>query len=467
MKIAKLLNNKYAIRLEKGEEIMDSLATFAKKHPEVGFAQFSMIGAVEGTEKDKIKVYLSQHGNKGGHKLQEFTGKMELLPSWGNIAWKHDNPTEPAVHCHVNLGEGESLSASDGATASGLLRGHGGHLGEAKVSLTAEIILEVLSHEKFTRKMDQDVQLELWNFPSHYSQLEDNSAEKELEKLKQKNQELQARLEIFQENYQASQKETKQLKAKIEELNKKITDLQAQVGTGNEEKQKLQTELEKKQTEVKELGSQITSLTARRQELRNKVRELEDKLEEAGDNKEELQTQLVQTKGQLETCQKDLTSTEEKRRGLITQIDKLQATLTNIDNSKNEVDRYRRELTNALIKQKELEGKIKELESSTGSSSSGEIKKLQDELGKWSSKFPNQTPEQINLPALVLDQTALSESKDFLTNYMKLLDANINDNNGVIAKTNNESAKQSYQQDNVGYQANIEAIKQFVVKWYK
>lgn len=469
MKIAKLLNNKYAIRLEKGEKIMASLEDFAKKHSsEIGFAQFSMIGAVEGTDTDPILIYLSEHGDKGGHTERKISGKMELLPSWGNIAWDHDEQVKPVVHCHVNLGEGEDKETSR------LLQGHGGHLGEATISLTAEVILEVLSREKFTRKMDEEVQLELWNFPPNYLELEDNSDEKELEKLKQEKRELEMKLKILDNNYQSLQATTSEektrLEVEIEELNKKLTDLQAQAGTDNEENQNLQAELEKKQAEVKELENKITSLETTHKELKKQVKDLEDKLEEATEGKEELQSQLDQTKEKLVTCEKDLKEAKEQRRDLITQIDQMQTTLTNINNSKNdEADKYRKQLTEALVKQKELEGKIRELESSIGSSNNNEaeIQRLKDELSKWTSKFPDQTPEQINFPALLLDQTALSQSRDFLTNYVKLLKKNIDDNNRTIAETNNESAKQSFQQDNVDYKEAKAVIEQFAAKWYK
>jgi len=154
----------YAIRLKRGAKIVQSLEEFSRKYEnEIGFAEFSMIGSVE-----KVKIVFSLgygKGEEGYHPVslplsdkaktvvKTSLGQMELLPSWGNITWKFGNSSEPIVHCHVNLANYEYLQA------------FGGHLKEATVALTAEIVLKVLSKEKvFKKKDNKDTKAHLWNF---------------------------------------------------------------------------------------------------------------------------------------------------------------------------------------------------------------------------------------------------------------------------------------------------------------
>lgn len=162
----------YAIRLKKGAKIIQSLEEFVQElESEIGFAEFSMIGSVE----DIHVAFSLGHGKgeEGYHpvSLPESTGtlakaektspgQMELLPSWGNVTWKFDNPNQPVVHCHVSLANYENLQV------------FGGHLKEATVALTAEIILKVLSKEKvFKKKDDENTKVPLWDFSKIKNQI--------------------------------------------------------------------------------------------------------------------------------------------------------------------------------------------------------------------------------------------------------------------------------------------------------
>ena len=105
--------------------------------------------------------------------LKNSPDQMELLPSWGNITWKFDNPNEPVVHCHVSLANYEHLQV------------FGGHLKEATVALTAEIVLKVLSKEKvFKKEDDKDTKVHLWNFSRIKNQIATNNKKMLVTRLK-------------------------------------------------------------------------------------------------------------------------------------------------------------------------------------------------------------------------------------------------------------------------------------------
>jgi len=110
-------NSMKVIVLQKGERIMETLKSLAVEKSLRGF--FIGIGAVRDPE---IGYYDSGRREYLRMKLR---GNYEVVGLIGNIV---DGPSGPIVHAHISLGgkNGEVL---------------GGHLFEAKTSVTLEIIL--------------------------------------------------------------------------------------------------------------------------------------------------------------------------------------------------------------------------------------------------------------------------------------------------------------------------------------
>jgi hypothetical protein len=139
---AKLLHEQqgqktYAIVFATGDEVASGLLAFAKEKGLAG-SHFTAIGALSDVtlgffdcdKKDYQKLLISE--------------QVEVLSLIGDIAL---NEGEPKVHAHV------VVSKSDGTA-------HGGHLIEARVRPTLEVIV-VESPEHLVRKTDDETGLAL------------------------------------------------------------------------------------------------------------------------------------------------------------------------------------------------------------------------------------------------------------------------------------------------------------------
>lgn len=114
--------NDCVIRLERGEEIISSLLAFASQSG-ITAGQITGIGACScatiGLFKIKEQKYYSQ----------QLTQEMELTSLVGNLSTKDG---KPYLHVHANFG------LQDGSVK-------GGHLNEAIISATCEIIVHIIS----------------------------------------------------------------------------------------------------------------------------------------------------------------------------------------------------------------------------------------------------------------------------------------------------------------------------------
>jgi predicted DNA-binding protein with PD1-like motif len=121
---ARLLNEQgektYILIFERGDEVAATLLNFAKEKG-LAAAHFTAIGGFS----DVILGYFSRE-RKEYQKipLQE---QVEVLSLIGDIALKEDGA--PQVHAHVIVGDAKGLA-------------HGGHLMEAHVWPTLELVLE-------------------------------------------------------------------------------------------------------------------------------------------------------------------------------------------------------------------------------------------------------------------------------------------------------------------------------------
>jgi len=134
---SKKVNNTYIVRLEKGEEILSSLTKFCEDNKIYSGSISGIGGADEVTLKyyDLIqKKYLEKRFADGIN--------YEIIALNGNIS-RLDG--KPFIHMHITLGDPQ-------------YKVFGGHLGSAKISITAEIYINVVD-TVIDRKYDEGFQL--------------------------------------------------------------------------------------------------------------------------------------------------------------------------------------------------------------------------------------------------------------------------------------------------------------------
>ena len=127
----------YMIRLEKGEEIIETVIKFALEN-RIPAGILTGIGAA-----DKIRVGYYNPRTKG-YPERTFNGELEIATLIGNLSWVGENPM---AHLHIIFSD-ENMNAL------------GGHLFEARISATCEIYLRVFT-KKLDRKPDEEIGLNL------------------------------------------------------------------------------------------------------------------------------------------------------------------------------------------------------------------------------------------------------------------------------------------------------------------
>ena len=136
----KALDKHYLIRLEPGDEVIESLKRFAGEH-QVGFAELYAIGAFR-----RVTLgYFDITANVYRHQTVE--EQVEVLNLSGNISRGEDG--ESIVHLHVTVGR------SDYHTL-------GGHLVEAIVNPTLEVVVTVVP-ATVHRRRDPATGLMMWH----------------------------------------------------------------------------------------------------------------------------------------------------------------------------------------------------------------------------------------------------------------------------------------------------------------
>jgi hypothetical protein len=133
----KKIENKIVFRLDKGEEIVESIKKICEEE-KIKLGTVQGLGAINkatiGLFETETKKYLAE----------EFLGDFEVCPLSGNIT-NMDEKTY--LHCHVNLAGKDHKS-------------FGGHLTSATVSATFEGIIEIINGE-IGRKFNDEIGLNL------------------------------------------------------------------------------------------------------------------------------------------------------------------------------------------------------------------------------------------------------------------------------------------------------------------
>ncbi len=129
----------YAVIFDKGDEAAQGLLDFAKEN-KLSASHFTAIGAFS----EVILGYFDRE--KKEYKKNPINEQVEVLSLIGDIAFV-EKTGEPQVHAHVVVGK------SDGTA-------HGGHLLEAKVWPTLEVVV-VESPRHLVKKSDPETGLAL------------------------------------------------------------------------------------------------------------------------------------------------------------------------------------------------------------------------------------------------------------------------------------------------------------------
>ena len=127
----------FAVVFDKGDEVASGLLAFAKEN-KLSASHFTAIGAFE-----RVTLGLFERERKD-YKRISIDEQVEVLSLVGDIALDGD---EPKVHAHVVVGKRDGTA-------------HGGHLLEARVWPTLEVIL-VESPRHLRRELDKETGLAL------------------------------------------------------------------------------------------------------------------------------------------------------------------------------------------------------------------------------------------------------------------------------------------------------------------
>lgn len=132
----KKFSNRYLVRLEKGEDIVQSLLSLAKSE-NIKLASINGLGAVS-------------HAEIGLYRLDEkkyysnvYQGDFEIASLHGNLSTMDG---EEYIHLHIIIADGDQ-------------RCFGGHLNKGIISATGEIFIDVLDGEVDRFKGDNGINL--------------------------------------------------------------------------------------------------------------------------------------------------------------------------------------------------------------------------------------------------------------------------------------------------------------------
>jgi predicted DNA-binding protein with PD1-like motif len=136
----KQFNNKVVVRIDKGEELVDSLKTICKTL-DIKLGSIIGIGAT-----DKITVGLMNTKTKK-YQVKEFIGDHEITSLVGNVSTMNN---EVSLHLHITICNIEHKAL-------------GGHLTSAVISATFEGIIDIIDGQ-INREHDDEVGLNLLKF---------------------------------------------------------------------------------------------------------------------------------------------------------------------------------------------------------------------------------------------------------------------------------------------------------------
>lgn len=136
----KKFGNKYVVRIDRGEEIVETLKKFCSDN-NIVLASVAGLGAV-----NKATIGLFETSKKEYHSTT-VTGDHEISSLVGNISTMNG---EPYLHIHVTLADKDYKVC-------------GGHLNSAYVSATCELVVDSIEGS-VDRKFSEEIGLNLYDF---------------------------------------------------------------------------------------------------------------------------------------------------------------------------------------------------------------------------------------------------------------------------------------------------------------
>lgn len=134
---SKRFGNKFILRIDKGEEIVETLKKFCKEKS-IKLASLTGIGATNKAVIGILDLSTKKYSSK------ELTGDHEITNLSGNITTMNN---EPYLHLHITLSNSEQEA-------------FGGHLNSAVVSATLEAVVDVIDGE-INREFNKEVRINL------------------------------------------------------------------------------------------------------------------------------------------------------------------------------------------------------------------------------------------------------------------------------------------------------------------
>lgn len=126
--------------MDKGEEVVSSLKSICRKE-DIKLASVSAIGAV-----NDITIGVFNPDTKQ-YKSNRFTGNFEIVSLSGTVTTMKGIPY---IHLHMSAGNDEG-------------KVFGGHLNEAKISATCEMVITLIDGE-VDREYSEEIGLNLFKF---------------------------------------------------------------------------------------------------------------------------------------------------------------------------------------------------------------------------------------------------------------------------------------------------------------
>lgn len=133
--------NEYVVRLDKGERVMEQLTALIEKE-KIALGHFTGLGATNNLTIGILNTQTKEIVKKN------FTGDFEIGTVFGTITQKEE---KPYIHAHIAVG-----NVGTGKT-------HAGHLVDAQISATAELVVRKLEGT-VGRQFDENVGLDIMKF---------------------------------------------------------------------------------------------------------------------------------------------------------------------------------------------------------------------------------------------------------------------------------------------------------------